>query len=131
MLTRPAKPIHRSKNPHQGQSPRLIVHCSLVQTNSRSDGVDEDVVVVTTGLVGTESSELVLENELALVVERSSVVVADIDLTLGIIKNRLFKLVLYPCNSRVQSDLLSDCSCPKQKQYQEQGFPWYRGTWPP
>lgn len=101
--------------------------CSLVQTNSRSDGVDEDVVVVATSLVGTESSELVLKNELALVVERRSVVVADIDLTLGIVKNRLFKLVLYPCISQVH-DLLSDCSYPKQKQYQRQGFPWYRGS---
>lgn len=64
-----------------------------MQTNSRSDRVDEDVVVVATGLVSTESSELVLENKLALVVERSSVVVANVDLTLGIIKNRLYKLV--------------------------------------
>jgi hypothetical protein len=61
-----------------------------VQTNTRSNGVDEDVVVVTASLVGTKSSKLVLKNKLALVVERSSVIVANIDLTLSIIKNRLF-----------------------------------------
>lgn len=48
-----------------------------------------------------------LENELALVVERSSVVVADIDLTLGIVKNRLFKLVLYHSNSRCMTYCLT------------------------
>jgi hypothetical protein len=106
VLTRPAKPIHQSKIHTKSKHEARSIY-SLVQTNGRADGVDEDVVVVATSLVGTETSELVLKNELALVVERSSVVVANIDLALGIVKNRLFKLVLYPCNFRYMTYCLT------------------------
>ena len=59
------------------------------QASTLADGVDENVVEITTSFVGGESSETLVDNELTLVVERLSIVIADVDLLLGVVKERL------------------------------------------